>query len=97
MDKELVNFLSRLDLRKDEIQNIANISPQINDISCRQFVVNCELLTTYGYPETELDTLILANPNIFVKISLDLEQELINLSQICGDVETALKKDPYLI
>lgn len=97
MNKSLKKFLEDLNLSNNEIKDLQNISPMISLISCETFLINCKLLTNYGYPEADLDFLILSNPNIFTRSNTDLKSDLENLSKRYDDIEKALKNNPYII
>lgn len=97
MNKDLEKLLLNLDLTELEIDNLAKESPMIEEISCEEFLKNCNLLVCYGFPADDLDSLLLANPNLFVRSSDVLKKDLINLSNYCDDIEKALKNDPFII
>ncbi|MBQ7798286.1 MAG: hypothetical protein IJ371_04110 [Clostridia bacterium] len=62
-----------------------------------EFIANCKLLVVYGYPQEDLDILLLANPNIFVRSYKDLKTDLIALSTQYEDIEDVLKGNPTII
>lgn len=97
MDKEIYEILKSFDISDLEIQDMLNLAPMLEHTSCDEFAMNCFLLKKYGYPDSDLDALFLANPNIFVKSARDLEEELINLKSQYGDIEMVLKQDPMII
>lgn len=97
MDKEIYEILKSYNISDLEIQDMLNIEPMINEITCDEFALNCFLLKKYGYPSSDLDVLFLANPNIFVRDSSDLEDELISLKEEYDDIEMVLKQKPTII
>ena len=97
MDKIVENVLMSYGLSKLEIQNVLNIAPMMEFVTGEELYVNCQLLVTYGYPESELDYLFMANPNIFVKSSNDLKEELEDLLKKYDDLEIVLKENPNII
>ena len=97
MDKKIVKFLKGFKISDLEIKDIINISPMIDAIDYAEFADNCKLLIKYGYPDVDLDYLILSNPSIFSRSSSDLEEDLKKLSIKYNDIEEALKSNPFLI
>ena len=97
MDQEVYEILKSFDISDLEIKNVLAVAPMMEDVSCDEFAMNCFLLKKHGYPDSDLDVLFLANPNIFVKDAEELEAELENLKDQYGDIETVLKQDPMII
>ncbi len=97
MDKKIVEFIKKYDISDLELEDIKNLSPMLQVTSYEEFVANCKLLSDYGYPKSDLDLLLLANPNIFAKSSKDLEQDLMQLKKKYGDIEEILKTNPTTI
>ena len=71
MDKQIINFIKKYDISDLEIEDILNIAPMMDVLSYQEFLENCRLLHEYGYPEADIDILLLANPNIFVLFKID--------------------------
>ena len=97
MDKKIVEFLKKYDISDNEIKDIITIAPMMDVVKYCELVENCIVLTKFGYPKSELDFLLLSNPNIFVKSSFDLEKELMSLKKQYGDIEIILKNNPTII
>lgn len=97
MQKQLKNFLLKLDLTEDEIKSIEEIAPMFEVTTLKEFIDDMMLLIEYGYPEEDISSLLLANPNIFVLSAESLRKELDKIKEKNGDVEEALKEDPFLI
>lgn len=97
MDKNLKNLLLSLDLNEIEIDDLENIEPMFIGLTIEEFVENCKVMIDFGYPECDLDVLILSNPNIFVRPKESLIISLTELSKTCDDIESALKDNPYII
>lgn len=97
MDKKLRQLLLELNLIEIEIEDLKNIAPMIETISYEDFTSNCKLLMDFGYPMEDLDSLILANPNIFVRSEKDLKSDLVTLKNRYGDIEESIKNDPFII
>ncbi len=97
MDERIIEFIKQYDISDLEIEDIKNISPMLEVTTYEEFIGNCMLLVGFGYPESDLDLLFLANPNIFAKSATDLEQDLINLKKKYNDLEIILKENPTII
>ncbi len=97
MNRNIINFIKKYDISILEINDIVNIAPMMDVLSYDEFMENVSLFTKYGYPEEDLDVLLLANPNLFVGSPKDLEEDLLKLKNEYGDIEEILKQDPYII
>jgi len=97
MDSKITKFLKTFDISDNEINDIINLSPMLKETSYQEFMDNCNLLIKYGYPKSDLDVLILSNPNIFVRSKQDLEKDLITLLEQYKSIEQILKLNPYII
>lgn len=97
MQKDLKNYLLKLDLLEDEIKSIEEISPMLKVTTLKEFVDVVKLLGEYGYPEEDISSLLIVNPNIFVLSVVSLRGELDKINEKYKDVEKALKENPFLI
>lgn len=97
MQKELKNFLLRLDLTNGEIESIEMIAPMFEVVTFEEFIENMMLFIQYGYPEEDISSLLLVNPNIFILSTESLKRELEKIKKKYGDVEEVFKKDPFII
>ena len=97
MQKELKHFLLKLDLTDDETESLKMMAPMFENITLEEFTEDMIALIHYGYPQEDISSLLLVNPNIFVLPVESLTKELENITKKYGDVEEALKKDPFLI
>lgn len=97
MDKQIINFIKKYDISDLEIENILNISPMMDVLSYQEFCENCRLLHEHGYPVSDIDILLLANPDIFVRSYRDLKSDLDKLQACYGDLENILKENPTII
>lgn len=97
MQNKLKNFLLKLDLTENEISSIEEIAPMFEVVTLKEFVDDMMLLIEYGYPEEDITSLLLVNPNIFVLSAERLREKLDKIKEKNRDVEEALKKDPFLI
>lgn len=97
MNNELLKQFYRLGLTENEVENILTIAPEIGTLSVESFKKNCEILVKFGYPKIDLDALLLANPNIFTHSQNELTSLLEDLLSETGDIEEALKTNPFII
>lgn len=97
MNKNIINFIKKYDISILELKDIANIAPMMDVLNYEEFMENVQVLTKYGYPEEDMDVLLLANPNLFVGSPKDLEKDLLKLKTEYGDIEEPLKNNPLII
>lgn len=97
MNKKIYKTLKSYKISELEIKDIVNISPMMDVITYEEFVENCYVLINNGYPQCDLDILLLANPNLFVGSPKDLEKDLEKLKKEYGDIEIVLKENPTII
>ncbi len=97
MQQELKNYLLRLELTDSEIESILNMAPMFEVITLKEFIEDMMVLIKYGYPEEDISALLLINPNIFVLTKTNLDNQLKEIKQKFGDIERALKENPFLI
>lgn len=97
MEKELLSLLYRIGLTENETIDVFNIAPDFKNLSAEDFLKNCKLLTEYGFPKLDLDSLVLANPTIFTYSENELKEKLETLKQSGLDIEETLKTDPFAI
>lgn len=94
MDKDLKYYLSGLGFEAADIDNLTLLEPALNVIDYTYAMDNIMLVVQKGYPIEDIDSLIATNPSFLVS---DHGNLALALSQIKGDIETALKADPFLI
>lgn len=94
MNKNIISLLKAYNLSDAEIQDLETIEPMIGVISYDNFIQNCNVLVSLGYPKYELDFLFLSKTYLFVLSKSDLEKELLSLMKKGGfsDLETALRE-----
>lgn len=97
MNKQIINFIKKYNISDLEIGDIVNISPMMEVITYEEFMENVSILTKYGYPEEDLDFLLLANPYLFSGSPIDLEAALLKLKNRDENIEEILKKNPTII
>lgn len=95
MDKKIVDFIKKYDISDLEIEDMLEIAPMLDVTTYDEFKTNVFLLVEYGYPLSDLDFLMLSNPNMFAESARDLKADLEKLKQKFGDVEEPLKKGIY--
>ena len=97
MDERIVEFVKKYEISDLEINDMLAISPMLEVQTFEDFMENAELLVSFGYPESDLDVLLLANPNLFVMSASDLNEELLALKKKGFDIEVILKENPIII
>ena len=97
MDERIVEFVKKYEISDLEINDMLAISPMLEVQTFEDFMENVELLVSFGYPESDLDVLLLANPNLFVMSASDLNEELLALKKKGFDIEEILKENPIII
>ena len=97
MNKKIYDTLKDYEISELEIKDILNLSPMMDVITYEEFIENCYVLVRNGYPQSDLDVLIMSNPKLFVGSPKDLEEDLIKLKKEYGDIEEILKDNPNII
>ena len=97
MDERIVEFVKKYEISDLEINDMLAISPMLEVQTFEDFMENAALLVSFGYPESDLDVLLLANPNLFVMSASDLNEELLALKKKGFDIEVILKENPIII
>ena len=97
MDERIVEFVKKYEISDLEINDMLAISPMLEVQTFEDFMENAALLVSFGYPESDLDVLLLANPNLFVMSTSDLNEELLALKKKGFDIEVILKENPIII
>lgn len=97
MDERIISFIKKYKISNSEIDSMLVGAPMLDVINYDEFVDNCKLLIQYGYPKSDLDFLMLSNPNIFTMSFDDLKNDLKKLIKKYGDIEQILKQDPTII
>ena len=97
MDERIISFIKKYKISNSEIDSMLVGAPMLDAINYDEFVDNCKLLIQYGYPKSDLDFLMLSNPNIFTMSFDDLKNDLKKLIKKYGDIEQILKQDPTII
>lgn len=96
MDKKIIEFIQSYGISKLELQDILNMAPRMDVITFDDFMQNVASFVFYGYPKSELDFLLLSNPNLFIGNTNALKEKLVKLKEL-GDIEEILKENPYVI
>lgn len=97
MNDELLKQIYHLGLTETETNEILSLAPELEELSPSNFKNNCNLFVEFGFPKIDLDTLLLANPKIFAMHEDELRQQLEDLLEQTGDIEEALKTNPFSI
>ena len=94
METNLFKILKNYDLDEEDIYDLLESYPGLDCLDEERIQKNISLIIQFGYPEFDLNTLILTNPTFLASNPKILAQKL---NSIQGDVETALKNNPFLI
>jgi len=94
MDAKIFAVLQQYQLTDLEIADMVTIAPMLDVTTFAEFAANCQVLVKHGYPQSDLDYLFLANPNLFVVAAADLDADLKKLAAKCDDIEIVLKENP---
>lgn len=94
LDGKLKYYLTSLGFENEDIENLLELCPALVDIDFEFAFENIQSVAKYGYPIEDIDAIIAANPAFLTADNKTLEKDL---KAISGDVEEALKKDPFLI
>lgn len=97
MNSELLKQIYHLGLTETEVEEILSLAPELEQLSPSSFTKNCKTFVEFGFPKIELDTLLLANPNLFTIDEEELRQHLEDLLDQTGDIEEALKTNHFSI
>ena len=94
METNLIHILNSLDLDESDIEDILETCPGLDIVDTQRVVKNISLVIEYGYPESDINSLILINPTFLVENPVNLAKKL---SLINGNIESALRNNPFLI
>ena len=94
MDKELKKYLINLGFSEKQISQMCLTYPSLKLVTYEQAMENIDILSYYGYPVEDIDSLIQANP-LFIIVEPNFLEEILN--DIDGEVESVLKNDPFVI
>ena len=94
MDKELIKFLNKLTIQKEDIQGLVDICPGLDIIDAQRAKNNVKLLVDAGFPLADVSSIIYVNPGFLCN---DPERTRQILLSVDGDIEEILKYDPYLL
>ena len=94
LDDKLKYYLNSLGFENEDIENLLNICPALADIDFDFAFKNIYSVVQKGYPIEEIDSIIAVNPAFLTADNKTLEKDL---KAISGNIEEALKNDPFLI
>lgn len=92
MNKNIVEVLKSYNLSDSEIQDMQTMEPSLEVVTFDEFVQNCNVLISLGYPKSDLDFLFLSKPYLFTLSIIELKKELALLTNNgADDIEFVLK------
>ena len=94
LDEKLKYYLLTLGFEKEDIENLISICPALVDIDYDFAMDNIMTVAKKGFPIEDIDAIIAVNPAFLVA---DKQMLVSNLNAISGNIEQALKDDPFLI
>ena len=97
MQQSNMEFLKTFNFTVAEIKTITDICEGVCFVDVSRMIENCKVLVKYGYPRSDMDFLILANPCFLVSDALYLERKIKQIVANGDDLEELLKADPFLV
>ena len=94
MDKILLNYLIEHGYANDDIEFLCQVCPGLKIISGERALANIAAVIDAGYPESEIDILISANPGFLLNQPKATANKL---AQLDGEIEFVLKENPELL
>jgi len=94
LDEKLKYYFITLGFEKEDIENLISICPALVDIDYDFAMNNIMAVVKKGFPVEDIDAIIAANPAF---LTADNQTLVADLAAISGDIEQALKDDPFLI
>ena len=94
MDLKLKKFLKKLNLDDDEINNLTTVCSGLEITSEGRAKENVIILIDSGFPLCDVSFVVCANPAFLCNDPIDTKS---SIESIDGDVEQAIKNDPYIL
>ena len=94
MKTDIVELLKSFNMNKEDIDTCFLVCPELNSTDYKNAFLNTELLDIYGYPEYEVGTLLLLNPQILTIDPKELNKKLKSLGD---NVEFMIKNNPFFV
>ena len=94
MNIKTISFFKYLGVLPESIDELCGICPEIFDFDSDWVIENILLVIAYGYPKDDIFDLLAQNYGFVFTPKEELKQKL---DDIEGDVEEALKMNPFLI
>ena len=94
LDGKLKYYLTSLGFETEDIENLIELCPALVDIDFEFAFANIQSVAKHGFPIEDIDGIIATNPAFLTADNQTLEKDL---NAISGDIEEALKNDPFLI
>lgn len=89
-----MSILTKYGISEEEYQELLTICPNLEIIDAARAIKNISLLEQFGFPSSDIDSLILTNPDFLLNDPKWLAETLLKLN---GDVEVKIKENPFLI
>ena len=97
MNNIIYDFFKELKFDDAEIATLVSIAPTLEELSVAEVEENMNAVVSFGYPVSDITYLISQNPGFLCRNITDLVNDLKAITLQYGDVEEALKNNPYLI
>lgn len=94
MDTSLKNFLNKLTIENDEINDLINICPGLDIIDVNRAKNNVKSVVDAGFPLIDISSIIYVNPGFLCNNPENTRERILSID---GDIEETLKNDPYLL
>ncbi|MBQ8468207.1 MAG: hypothetical protein IJ542_00435 [Clostridia bacterium] len=94
LDDRLKYYLVSLGFKPEDIENLISVCPALVDIDFDFAFDNISEVVKRGFPIEDIDAIIAVNPTF---LTADKQTLITDLNAISGDIEQALKDDPFLI
>ncbi len=94
MDCSLKQLLKEYGVEEVFFEEILDMCPGLDIVDTEKVLKNLTILVNFGYPKTDIGTLIILNPKFLVYNPKIFIQKL---SMISGNIEEEIKKNPYII
>jgi len=94
MDIRLKAVFNKIGIENSDIDNLIEICPGLQFVDYKNATMCVKLVISSGYPEVDITSLIYQNPAFMLWEPKALSMKLATIN---GDIESALKANPFLI
>lgn len=95
MDKKVYEFLIAQNFDDEDIENLCELCPPLENLSSKQMLDCVKAVTDCGYPAQEIDFLIFSNPEFLFNDPEVIRKKLQAFDK--DEIEEKLKNDPKII